>query len=316
MAQHRTAHSTPRDVFLHLLGTWTLFVSVISLLTVVFQYINIVLPDPLNGDRQSVLGLIRGASASLIVAFPIFVWISSILHRDVVADPGKRDLPVRKWLIYFTLFVAAVSIISYLITLVNGLYGGELTLSFALKALSVLIVTGTVFGYYLWDVRQAGKPGSLPSRLAWGSGIVVAALLVAGVFIAGTPAEQRRVRMDLTRVSDLQSIQQQVVSYWIDKGSLPNTTSDLSDTISGFTPPVDPATREPYGYRMMGMYRFELCATFETTAADSDLPVYLRPSSPTIAKSVDDLTGTWAHGTGQTCFARTIDPERYKTNAQ
>lgn len=311
-------HSTPRDVFLHLLVTLTLYISVISALTVIFQYINLLYPDPLSFYRQGVLDTIRGASSALIVGFPLFIWISSLLHKDLVVEPEKRELGIRKWLIYFTLLVAAVTMIVYLITLVSGLYGGELSLSFGLKALSVFAITGLVFGYYLWDVRQSGTPGELPKQLAMGTSLFVAALLVSGLFLAGTPAEQRRVRFDSQRVSDLQSIQGEVVQHWINKASLPSSTEALRDSISGFVVPTDPETGVAYGYRVLSEYSFELCATFATIsdARDRTNEPYGKSVSTAYDASgrplVSDLEGSWTHTAGRSCFERTIDPDRYR----
>ncbi len=316
--KHPALHSTPRDVFLHLLGTLTLFISVISVLTVIFQYINLLYPDPLNFFRQGVLETIRGASSALIVGFPLFLWISSILHTDLVADPAKRELGIRKWLIYFTLLVAAVTMIAYLITLVGGLYGGELSLSFGLKTVAVFAITGLVFGYYLWDVRQVGAPGVLPKQLAAGTGIFVVALLVAGLFIAGTPAEQRRFRFDAQRVNDLQAIQAEIVQYWTSKAALPATMTELRDSISGFVAPTDPETKVEYGYRVLGEHTFELCATFATVSDPRDaLSETTYAAKPVVYDAagrplVSDVEGSWQHGVGRTCFERTIDPERYR----
>jgi hypothetical protein len=313
-----TSRSTPRDVYLHLLGTLTLFISVISLLTVIFQYINILLPDPLNFFRQGVLDTIRGASSSLIVSFPIFLWMSSLIYHDMVDAPEKHNLGIRKWLTYFTLLVAAVAMIIYLIMLVNGLYGGELSLSFTLKVLSVFIIAGLIFGYYLWDVRQEKIVGSLSKQLAWGLSFLVVIILVAGIFIAGTPTQQRRIRFDTQRINDLQTIQGQIVQTWISKAKLPTSTAQLSDSISGFVAPVDPETQQAYEYRVLETYSFELCATF---SAIGDSNTSFGPSEQTKAimatdsfglPLTTDLEGTWKHGVGRACFERTIDPERYK----
>ena len=284
-----------------------------------FQYINLLLPDPLNFFKIAILETIRGASASLIVGFPLFIWISSILQKDLVQDPARRELGIRKWLIYFTLLVAAIAMIIYLITLVGSFYGGELSLSFALKVLCVFAVTGVVFGYYLFDVRQTGKPGELSQQLASGSSLVVAVLLVAGIFIAGTPAEQRQVRLDSQRISDLQSIQGQIVQFWTSKGKLPTSLDQLTDSISGFVAPVDPGTKLDYDYRALGTTSFELCANFAAAATAEDLrsfgyypttkPVQIDESGDVVSS---DLEGSWIHGVGRSCFERTIDPELYR----
>src|SRR3989344_2832506 len=45
----------------------------------------------------------------------------------------------------------------YLFVVVAGLLGGELTIRFILKALVVLAVTGSIFGYYLWSLQAEEK---------------------------------------------------------------------------------------------------------------------------------------------------------------
>jgi hypothetical protein len=53
-----------------------------------------------------------------------------------------------------TLFVAAAVIIGDLTVLVYNFLGGELSLRFALKVITVAAIAGGIFGYYLWDLRQ------------------------------------------------------------------------------------------------------------------------------------------------------------------
>ena len=37
------------------------------------------------------------------------------------------------------------------------LLGGDLTIPFILKVLTILMIIGSIFGYYLWDLRQSEK---------------------------------------------------------------------------------------------------------------------------------------------------------------
>ena len=53
-----------------------------------------------------------------------------------------------------TLFVAAGVIIGDLTALVYSFLGGALGMRFGLKALTVAVIAGGIFGYYLWDLRQ------------------------------------------------------------------------------------------------------------------------------------------------------------------
>ena len=53
-----------------------------------------------------------------------------------------------------TLFVAAAVIIGDLTALVYNFLGGEMSLRFAIKVITVAAIAGGIFGYYLWDLRQ------------------------------------------------------------------------------------------------------------------------------------------------------------------
>jgi hypothetical protein len=64
---------------------------------------------------------------------------------------------VRKWLTYLTLYVAATVVLSDLATLIQRTLGGELTSRFLLKVLTVAVLAGGVFGYYLTDLRAEEK---------------------------------------------------------------------------------------------------------------------------------------------------------------
>lgn len=155
----RKPYLSAREAFLYLVLFLTLYISSFSFGTLLFQFINRWLPDPLVGDYvyDSSLSAIRWSTASLIIAFPVFLWLSQMLNKAISKDPEKRGSKVRKWLTYLTLFVAAGIIIGDLITLVFNVLGGELTLRFVLKTLVVGGIAGTIFGYYLWDLRKDEK---------------------------------------------------------------------------------------------------------------------------------------------------------------
>lgn len=149
--------TSPKDVFLHLLAILTLYASATSFLVLIFQYINVLLPDPLEFGRYAVssaYGTIRWAISTLVIVFPVYLLTSRFLNKTYLAEPSKRNLRIRKWLIYFTLFVAALIIIGDLVALINNLLGGELTPRFLFKVLAIFFVAGSVFGYYFWDLRK------------------------------------------------------------------------------------------------------------------------------------------------------------------
>lgn len=154
-----TKKVSPKDVFMHLLAIISLYTAAGSFIALLFQYINILIPDILEYNyysAQSAYSGIRWAIASLIVVFPTYVVTTWMLNKSYVKEPEKRNLRIRKWLIYFTLFLAALIIIGDLVTLIYSLLGGDLTTRFILKVVVVLFVSGSVFYYYLWDLRRHG----------------------------------------------------------------------------------------------------------------------------------------------------------------
>lgn len=150
--------TSPKDVFMHLLAIVTLYTSAISFLVLIFQYVNVLLPDPIAPDGFyhlfSAYSRIRWSISSLIVVFPVYILTTWYLNKSYAAVPSKSNLRIRKWLIYFTLFAAALIIIGDLVTLINNLLGGELTLRFILKVAAVFFVAASVFTYYFWELKK------------------------------------------------------------------------------------------------------------------------------------------------------------------
>jgi hypothetical protein len=150
------ASLSAREAFAYLVLFSTLYFFAWNLGSLLFQLIQYALPDPADPDWQlmRLSGGIRWAISALVIAFPVFVFAAHRVSRDVDRHPIKRLSPVRRWLTYLTLFVAATVLIGDLTALVYNLLSGDLSLRFLLKVLVVGVIAGTVFGYYLWDLRQ------------------------------------------------------------------------------------------------------------------------------------------------------------------
>ena len=145
MENQNILKSTPKDVFLQLFNILTFYLSVIGFITLHIQYINAVFPDTLNYYFTGIADAVRVSSSILLIAVPAYVFTAWLLAKDLAVEPQKRELKLRKWLVYFTLFVSAVTIIVDLITFVYNFLSGELTVRFFLKILVVLLVAGAVF---------------------------------------------------------------------------------------------------------------------------------------------------------------------------
>lgn len=306
--EHTHIKSTPKDVFLHLFNIVTFYLSVIGFITLFVNYINALFPDPLNYYFSAISGGVRWASSVLFVAVPAYLISSWMLGKDIKKEPEKRDLKLRKWLIYFTLFISAITVIVDLMVFVYFFLDGEISARFFLKVLVVLLVAGAVFGYYFWELKRKGEKTNIPMILAIVVSIVVLGSIIAGFFIIGTPSDQRNRRFDEQRVQELQTIQSQITYFWIQKNKLPEKLEDLNDDISGFVAPKDPGTKLSYEYKVLEPLKFELCATF---AKPTQFKGVLT-SGERYAEPKGSYQENWDHEEGRTCYTRTIDPEMYK----
>jgi len=308
-ASARRGRNLPRDVFLHLFVIVTLYWSAISFITLSWQFINYFLPDVLSYRYYPDLsGPIRFSVASLIIIFPLFILASWYLNKIYRREVVVRDSKVRKWLIYLTLFVASMVIVGDLVTVIYSFLGGDVTIKFILKALSVLIVLGFVFGYYLDDIIRS-EPSKLAKYYAWGASVIVLIMVVGAFFIVGSPQKARLVQFDEQKIYDLQNIQGQIVNYYQRKGELPQDLFVLNDSISGYFVPNDSQNGQPYEYIIKDVVNlsFELCANFNLVSDNQLTP------KPMMAYPVGggEYSQNWDHSTGRVCFERKIDKQLY-----
>lgn len=298
---------SPKDFFLWLGAMAALYASAISFITLLFNYINVLFPDTLEryGGYDPYSGAIRFAIASLIIVFPLFIFLMRVLHQDIRTSPEKREFPIRKWLIYITLFVAGATIAGDLVALIYAFLEGEITMRFTLKVLSILLVVGGGFAYFTADLRGRWECERRESEIIGALvAFLVTASVVAGFFVVGSPVAEREYRSDETRVNDLQNMQSQVISYWQAKRALPQSIGDLEDPTQGFIAPNDPENGEAYPYRTTGDLSFELCADFARASREPYGSAVSKPAS----MGTDE---NWTHGAGTQCFTRTIDPDFY-----
>src|SRR6185503_6005191 len=156
--------------------------------------------------------------ASLIVFFPLYLYLMRVIRKDIAAEPSKNELWVRRWLIVLTIFVAGLTVAGDLVALVNYFLGGDLTTRFLLKVAVVLLVAAGVLMHFIADMRGYWKEFPERARMVgWGAAAVILLTIIAGFFIMGTPGQVRLNRFDDQKVSDLQNIQYQIVNYWQQK---------------------------------------------------------------------------------------------------
>ena len=114
--------------------------------------------------------------------------------------------------------------------------------------------------------------------------LVFVAAVGAGLYLAGSPGEQRLVRFDQQRVLHLTEIRRSIDEYWRTHRSLPARVDEDVIGITMQRVPRDPETDAEYEYELKGDDAYRLCAVFSRASAD-----YM----------ADEF---WAHGAGRHCF--------------
>lgn len=145
-----------KEAFLYLVLFTALYISAFNLGSLIFQFINKAFPDPASARwiTETSSFRMRWSASVLIVAFPVYLYVSYLVNRAIKRDPVKQTSRVRKWLTYITLYIAAGALVGDLTTLVFNVLGGELTVRFILKFLTVGVIAGGIFLYYLSGLRK------------------------------------------------------------------------------------------------------------------------------------------------------------------
>lgn len=145
-----------KDAFLYLLAFITLAIWTIQLGSLLFTAIDWTFPNPAL-DTANARFATRGISddlAAIIVAFPLFLLVTWGIMRGIRRQPERLESPVRKWLTYLTLVITASTMIGDVVTFLAYLLRGDLDTRFAFKVLTVLVIAGGVFVYYLDSLRR------------------------------------------------------------------------------------------------------------------------------------------------------------------
>src|SRR5690606_8963063 len=292
------AQLSAREAFEYLLLFATLYLTAWHLGSLLFDLINHALPDA--GDpRYRIYRMdasMRWSIAALVVAFPLFAWLARHVGQGVTRHPVKRLSPVRRWLTYLTLFIAAAVLIGDLVALVYNVLGGETSLRFVLKVVVVGVIASAVFGYYLSDLRrdETGRASRGVGRgLVIAAALAVLASVAAAIAVTGSPSTQRQARLDERRVQDLRRIEAAIGDYAKREGRLPAAIDLLAQDTGRELSLVDPTGARPYRYEAVDRRRYRLCADFATDTRQSVAPEW----------SGDE---GWRHPAGQHCFARAV----------
>ena len=290
------ASTGPLEAFLHLLLFASLATWATALGSLLFDFINI--RFPLMDGRPTVdFDSIRFGVAAVIVAFPVFGLTLRRVKKDITANPARGMNPVRRWLSYIALFVAATILVGDAIGTVMSFLNGELTIRFILKAAVIASLAGGVTWWLLRELRD--KTTTL--RLAWYAVcVVVATTIGVAVWVTGGPLQARLEAQDEERVRDLRTIYQSVDQYYQEQKRLPATLKECDSNPRTFiTDKNDPVTGQPYGYQITDADTFTLKAAFNLPSRND------RDSGYSRTPGREEF---WKHEAGETTFTIDIGP--------
>ena len=289
--QRTGAAVSAREAFFYLLVFSTLATWTIGLGSLAVSLIDRWFADPLFAGYglQFNAYTVAASLAAIIVSFPLFLLISRIVASDIHAHPERTDSPIRKWLTYMALVIAAAVFMGDLITALTFLLRGEITSRFLAKAFVVLVLSGGVFYYYFGGLKKIEDFALVQRRDRLMAGItsaIVVIMLILGFVQLGPPRIQREMRADLQRANGLYQISNAVNDYWTGNHSqLPANLSQLESAM-----PSDPVTHKPYTYLPGQNGKYSLCATFAQKS-------YWNPKSKTPQDG-----NQWGHPAGYYCF--------------
>jgi hypothetical protein len=148
----RSGHvENARDAFYYLLNFITLGFWTVALGQVFYILIARAFPDATQTPyyAESLRDQISWQVAVVVIAFPVFVFVHTLINRELSKRPDLYDSGVRRWLTYLALVIAAIVVLLDGVWFISALLRGELTIRFVLDSFVLLVLGGGVFLYYL-----------------------------------------------------------------------------------------------------------------------------------------------------------------------
>lgn len=283
-----------KDFFLSIGATVALYTVVITLVTLLFTVINFAFPMVTNSYMGS--SSISWSVSMLFVFTPILILLMWLLEKQYTQEPERKDSGVHKWLTYLTLFLAGFAVAGDLVSVIYYFIDGrELSTAFLLKCAVLLVVAGSLFGYYLSDVRgRLQHKGRVMWRVV--SVLVVIASVIWAFSVLGSPRTQRLYKYDEQKISDLMNIDSSIQNYYSTKKSLPKNFTELSQ-LNYYINTIDPQKNVSYEYKVNGPLIYELCAEFNKSSDDKTQ----------VNRTYPYGGSAWSHPAGRYCFQSGID---------
>lgn len=298
--------TSARDLFFYLLNFFSLALLALSLGRVWFSIINYYFTDRVAQYLNYALDGLGWGLAAVLVAAPVYVFISWRIERDLKLNLTRHDSKVRKILGYLAIFIASAVVIGDVIGLLSEFLSGQINARFIAKVIVILIIGLWIIGYYWFKFKTDDKIINQPDYkiTSWFSAVhltflvsVAVISLVIGFVLQGNPYDRQKLVRDQQRRDGLVQLSQAVSDYYNTEKKLPN---GLSDVYQGnlMIMPKDPLDESIYKYEKVDDTNYKLCANFETEYDDNNSGYNTVPIKP-----YDSTTVIWWHPAGNHCYS-------------
>lgn len=268
-------NQSPKFSFFYLLSLISLLFTALPAGMVAFQLINKWLPDPLTGYTASYTSdSLKFALSALLIAVPVYFWTMYQINRGLAKKELERKADLRRWLIYFTLLVAAVVMLGWLIALFYRYLDGELTGQFLAKSGVAIAISATIFLFYRYDLRRDPEDKKDKRNLklfAWPIAAILLAVFVGGLMIAESPKQARDRRFDDRLVSNFYQIDSILGTYYERNKKLPTKLDELiASPYFLDSKTLKASDGQEIVYKPGEDGKYQLCATWRTDNQKED----------------------------------------------
>ncbi len=268
-------NNNAKFAFLYMFSLVALLFVAIGTGQVFFQAINKFISDFITPNANSFNSdLLKFAISALIIAIPLYYITMYFLEKNLRNGGLDKDSAIRRWLIYFILFVSSVVMIVWLMITIGSFLNGELTTKFILKAVTAVVLAGIIFSFYLYDIRRDKiKDKNLIIRIYFYATLVITVgALIFSFFFVESPTQARARIHDSTMLDQFTQIDSAISTYYTKNSKMPTSLDQLIQdapylSMSNFK---DPLSGKPFDYKKIDDSNYQLCATFMTDNHDAN----------------------------------------------
>lgn len=288
-------NNNAKYAFLYMFSLVALLFVALGTGQVIFQAINkfivdTALPYAFNSD------LLKMAISALVISIPVYYLVMRYLEKSLAKGELDKDSAIRRWLIYFILFVSSVVMIIWLITVISSFLNGELTTKSILKAVTAMVISGIIFAYYFYDVKRdeiKAKDWVVRTFLIVTLVLTIGSL-IGSFFFVETPTQARARKHDEQVLNQFSELDSAFNTYFAKYNKLPDTlVSGLTETpYLTADKYVDPISKKAYVYKKTANDAYQLCADFQTDNRNvNDQATYI-------------YSDRWPHASGYQCITQ------------